>query len=60
MLISLLIAVLVFALLWYLVGMLPIDPKFKQIAQIILIIIAIIYLLQLLLPLAGISTGKLL
>ena len=45
MLIDLLIMVIVFGLLFYLVGMLPIAQPFKTAAQVILIIIAIVFLL---------------
>jgi hypothetical protein len=46
LLISLLITVLVLALILYLISMLPIEPKFKQVAIAIFVIIAIIWLLQ--------------
>lgn len=48
LLISLLILALVIGLIFYLIGMLPIDARFKQIVQVILIIIAVIFLLQML------------
>lgn len=47
-LITLIVAVLVFALLWYVVGLLPdppIRPTFKQILYILLILIAIVWLI---------------
>lgn len=49
-LISLLIMVIVLGLILYLISVLPIDPKFKQIATVLAIIVAIIWLLQLFLP----------
>ncbi len=47
LLITLLIAVVIFALLWYLVSLLPIPQPFKNIVVIILILIAIIWLIHL-------------
>jgi len=44
-LISIFVAVIIFALLWYLINILPVDGRFKQVLQIILILMAIIYLL---------------
>lgn len=44
-LITLFILVIVFGLLFWLVGLLPIDPKFKQVAQVILILFLVLYLL---------------
>jgi hypothetical protein len=46
MLISLFIAVLVIGLVLYLIQMLPMDAKFKQIALIVAVVIFIIYLLR--------------
>ena len=45
-LVSILITFLVIVLVLYLIGMLPVDGKFKQIARIIVIIIGIISLLK--------------
>jgi hypothetical protein len=45
-LISLLITILVVALVLYLVQMLPIDARMKQIARIVVIVIGIIALLR--------------
>ncbi len=45
-LISLLITILVIALILYLIGLLPVDGRFKQIARIIVIVIGIISLLR--------------
>ena len=47
-LVSLLIAVVVLGLLFYVVGLLPLPTPFKTIAKVIVIVIAIIYLLGLL------------
>jgi hypothetical protein len=47
-LISLLILVLIGALIWYVIGLLPIAPKLKQIIQIIVGVIFILYLLGML------------
>jgi uncharacterized membrane protein len=46
-LMSLLIAVIVLGLLFYVVGLLPLPAPFKTIAHVIVIVIAIIYLLGL-------------
>jgi len=45
-LISLLITFLVIVLVLYLIGMLPIDGKAKQIARVIVIIIGVVSLLR--------------
>lgn len=42
--ISLFIAILVFALLYYLVGLLP-DPKLQQIARVVLFALAVLYVI---------------
>jgi hypothetical protein len=47
-LVSLLIAVVILGLLFYVVSLLPLPAPFKTIAQVIVIIIAILYLLGLL------------
>lgn len=49
-LVSLLILILVLGLILYLISVLPIEPKFKQIAQGVVILIAIIWLIQAFLP----------
>lgn len=58
-LISLLIAVVVVAIICYLlsllVDMLPVDPRFKQIARILILLIAVLILLARALPLVGVS-----
>jgi uncharacterized membrane protein len=46
MLVSLLVAVLVLGLVFWLISMLPGDARFKQIAQVILVIIALLWLAQ--------------
>jgi hypothetical protein len=45
-LVSLLVAVLVIGLLFYLIGMLPVDGRVKMVANVILIVIAIVWLLR--------------
>jgi hypothetical protein len=55
-LIGLLVVVIIFGLLLWLVGMLPIDPPFKTVAYVIVVVILIIYLLQ---TLGGLSALKL-
>lgn len=47
-LVSLLIAVVVLGLLFYVVGLLPLPAPFKTIAHVIVILIALIYLLGIL------------
>jgi hypothetical protein len=58
LLISLLIMVLVLSLILYLISALPVEPKFKQIATVIVLIIAIIWLLQLFLPGVWLGTHR--
>jgi hypothetical protein len=53
--IGLIVAILIFALIWYLIGLLPIDLRFKRILYIVFIILAILYLLSALGPLAGLN-----
>jgi hypothetical protein len=45
-LVGLLIAVLVIAIVLYLISILPIDARIKQIATVLVVIVAIIWLLQ--------------
>lgn len=45
-LVSLVVMVLVLALILYLISILPIDGRIKQIATVLVVIIAIIWLLQ--------------
>ena len=47
-LVTILFWVFIGALIWWLVGMLPIDAKFKQVIMVILILIAIVFLIGLL------------
>lgn len=44
---GLIVAILIFALIWYLIQMLPVNPKVKQVCIIVLIVVAILYLLHL-------------
>jgi hypothetical protein len=49
MLITLLLVLVVFAVVWYLVNsLLPVDPRFIRIIDIVLVVILIVYLLSLL------------
>jgi len=48
LLVTLLVLVVVLMLAFWLVGMLPGDPKLKQIAQVIVVVIGLIYLLAVL------------
>jgi hypothetical protein len=45
-LISILIAVIVIGLLFWLCGQLPFDAKMKQVVQVVLVVICIIWVLQ--------------
>jgi len=49
-LITLFVLIVVLGLVYYLVGMLPIDARLKNILIVILIVIAIIVLLNMLIP----------
>lgn len=51
---SLIVILLVFMLVWYLITLMPIDAKGKKVAQIILIVIVILWLLSLVGVLPGI------
>jgi uncharacterized membrane protein len=53
LLIQILIFALVFGAIYYIITLLPIDPRFKQIVLIILGLIAVIWLIFLLLGVAG-------
>jgi hypothetical protein len=46
MLITLLVLCLIFGLIWYLIGILPVPQPFKNVILIIMVIIAIIVLLS--------------
>lgn len=48
LLISLLVAVIVIGLAFWLVGMLPFDAKLMQIVRVILVVICVLYVLQML------------
>lgn len=60
-LIALLIAILVVgivaAIIIYLVDMLPIDAKFRQICKVLILLIAVLIILVRALPLLGVSAG---
>jgi len=59
-LVALLIAILVIgivaAIIIYLIRMLPIDPKFKQIGEIVVMLIAVLLILIRALPLLGVTS----
>ncbi len=48
MLVSALVTFVIVLLILYLIGLLPVDSRAKQIARIIVIIIGVVYLLRLL------------
>lgn len=50
MLISILITFLVIILILYLVNLLPVDARAKQIVRVVVIIIGIVYLLRFIVP----------
>ena len=51
LLIALLVIILVFGILWYAIGLIPLPPPFHVIAQLVLAVILILILLAYLLPL---------
>ena len=62
-LITIIILVIVLGIVVYLINMLidliPMDPRFKQIAKVLLILVAVLILILRALPLIGVSTGHL-
>gem|GEM_PF-2501219 len=56
--ITLLIVLLVLGLVWYLIGLLPIDAKIKKIIQVIFIVICILWLLSLVFGNLGIANYR--
>ena len=52
-LVTLLIIALIFGVAWWIIGLIPLPPPFKMIAQVVLALIFLIVLIELLLPLAG-------
>lgn len=53
LLISLVILLIIFGLLWWLIDQLPLPEPFGRIARVVLIVVAVIILLYFLLGLAG-------
>jgi hypothetical protein len=59
---GILVAVLILSVILYLISILPIEPRVKQIVTIVIVLIAIIYLLQILfnfIPLGSTRIGSL-
>ena len=54
LLISIVIAMLVFGVLFWIISVLPIPDPFGRIAQVVLGVVLLIWLIRLLLPLSGI------
>jgi hypothetical protein len=52
-LISVVIGLVIIGLILWLVGMLPIDAKIKQIINVIVVVFIVIWLITMLLPLVG-------
>jgi len=48
MLISLLVAVLVLALIGWVISMVPMDPRMRQIVYVILAVVVVVYLISML------------
>lgn len=57
LLIWLLVALLVISIVWWVVDYLPVPMPFNKWAKIIIVVIAALILINVLLSLAGISTG---
>ncbi len=55
LLIAIIVVGIVAALIMYLIDMIPIDARFKQIAKVLLLLIAVLVILAKALPLLGIS-----
>jgi hypothetical protein len=53
LLITLLVVILVFGVIWYALSLIPLPPPFYQIAQLILLVVLLLVLLAYLLPLIG-------
>lgn len=54
LLISIVIAMLVFGVLFWIISVIPIPEPFGRIAQVVLGVVLLIWLIRLLLPLSGI------
>jgi hypothetical protein len=48
-----LVALIVLALVWWILTQLPLPPPIKQIATVVIVVIFVLWLIYLLLPLAG-------
>jgi hypothetical protein len=55
LLIAIIVVGIVAALIMYLIDLIPIDGRFKQIAKVLLLLIAVLIILARALPLLGIS-----
>ena len=53
LLVSILVACIVFSLIWWIVTVLPLPPPFAQIARVIVVVIFCLILIYMLLPLAA-------
>lgn len=51
--VSILIAIVIIALVWWVLDMIPLPPRIKQIITVLLVIILILWLLQF----VGVDTG---
>jgi hypothetical protein len=57
LLVTILVIGIVAAILIYLIDMLPIDGRFKQIIKVLLLLIAVLIIIARALPLLGVSSG---
>jgi hypothetical protein len=57
-LISLLIVLIVFGLIWYLVNQLPLPAPVKTVITVVFILILILIVLNMFIPLGGIRIGR--
>jgi uncharacterized membrane protein YwzB len=53
LLVTILVLALIFGLVWWAIGMIPLPPPFGMIVQVALVLIFVLVLLSYLLPLAG-------
>jgi len=51
LLITLLVVILIFAIIWYAITLIPLPPPFGQIAQVIVLLVLVLVLISYLLPL---------
>jgi hypothetical protein len=52
-LITILVACIIFGLIWWILSIIPLPPPFGQVARVVLAVIFCIWLIYLLLPMAG-------